>query len=72
MAETTVRRITPDEARRRMDSGKALLVCAYESDEKFRSMHLEGTESLHQFQDFFEIPSWPFACIRPEAGFSSV
>jgi hypothetical protein len=33
-----------------MDSGKALLVCAYEADEKFQSMPLEGAESLHQFR----------------------
>ncbi|MGK2945805.1 MAG: rhodanese-like domain-containing protein [Desulfuromonadales bacterium] len=50
MAETTVKRIKPEEARRRMDSGKALLVCAYEADEKFQSMPLEGAESLHQFR----------------------
>lgn len=50
MAETTVRRITPEEARRRMDSGRALLVCAYEEDEKFQSMQLEGALSLHQFR----------------------
>ncbi|MGK2945231.1 MAG: rhodanese-like domain-containing protein [Desulfuromonadales bacterium] len=57
MTETTVKRITPDEARRRMDSGKAILVCAYESDEKFRPMHLEGAESLHQFRE--RLPSIP-------------
>lgn len=57
MAETTVKKVTPDEARRRIDSGRALLVCAYEEDEKFQSMQLEGALSLHQFrQKLPEIP----------------
>jgi hypothetical protein len=38
------------EARRRMNSGKAILVCGYESDEKFQSLHLQGAESLHHFR----------------------
>jgi hypothetical protein len=37
------------ETRRRMNSGKAILVCGYESDEKFQSVHLQGAESLHHF-----------------------
>lgn len=59
MTDTTVRRIAPDEARRRLASGKAILVCAYESDEKFRSMHLEGAESLNQFRE--RLPNIPKA-----------
>lgn len=51
MEKSEVRRITPVEARRRMASGKAILVCGYESDEKFRNVHLEGAESLNRFRE---------------------
>jgi hypothetical protein len=47
MAE--IPRVSADETRRRMNRGKAILVCAYEADEKFRSNRLEGAESLHHF-----------------------
>ncbi len=50
MEKSDVKRISPEEARRRIDSGKAILVCGYEPDEKFQAMHLEGAESLHQFR----------------------
>lgn len=50
MEKSNVPRITPAEARRRMDSGKAILVCAYEPDEKFQQMHLAGAESLNHFR----------------------
>lgn len=50
MEKSEVRRIEPEEARRRMDSGQAILVCAYESDEKFQSVQLEGSESLNHFR----------------------
>lgn len=50
MEKSEVPRVTPEEARRRMDSGKAILVCGYEPDEKFQAMHLEGAESLNQFR----------------------
>lgn len=50
MEKSEVQRVTPEEARRRMDAGRAILVCAYESDEKFQSMHLKGAESLNRFQ----------------------
>jgi hypothetical protein len=50
MEKSDVIRISPNEAHRRIDSGKAILVCAYESDEKCRSMLLEGAETLHQFE----------------------
>ena len=45
-----VQRISPPEARRRMESGGALLVCAYDSQEKFQSNHLEGAMSLGEFR----------------------
>jgi rhodanese-related sulfurtransferase len=43
-------RITPEEARKRVTTGGALFVCAYDDDEKFRSMHLEGGISLGEFK----------------------
>ena len=33
-----------------VNSGSAHLVCAYESDDKFRRLHLEGAISLSEFQ----------------------
>jgi hypothetical protein len=43
-------RISPEEARKKVVSNKAILVCAYEEDEKFRRMHLEGAISLNEFK----------------------
>ena len=37
-----VPRITPQEARPRIVTGEALLVCAYEDDAKFQALRLEG------------------------------
>jgi hypothetical protein len=55
MAETEW--VSPQEARRKADDGEALLVCAYDSDEKYRQMPLEGSISLAEFQDRLpEIP----------------
>ena len=50
MEKSAVRRVTPAEARRRMDSGRAILVCGYEPDVKFQAMRLAGAESLNQFR----------------------
>jgi len=44
MAE--VRRIHPQETRERVQAGKALLVCAYESEEMCGKMLLEGATTL--------------------------
>jgi hypothetical protein len=44
-----VPRVTPEEIRPRMRSGEALLVCAYDSDTRFRQVHLEGALSLEEF-----------------------
>ena len=49
MRKEDVTRVSPAEARRRMDRGQALLVCGYEADEKFNAMHLKGAESLTHF-----------------------
>jgi len=43
-------RISPEEARKKVESNKAIFVCAYEEEEKFRKMHLEGAISLKDFK----------------------
>lgn len=45
-----VPRISPEEARARVLSGQALLVCAYEAPEKFAAMHLDGALSIQEFR----------------------
>jgi hypothetical protein len=44
MAE--VRRVKPEEARQRVQGGKALFVCAYDSEELCGGMRLEGAMTL--------------------------
>lgn len=44
MAE--IRRISPQEARERVQGEKALFVCAYESEEMCEKMLLEGATTL--------------------------
>jgi hypothetical protein len=48
-AAGAIPRIEPPEAKRRVESGAALLVCAYDSAEKFRKNHLQGALSLDEF-----------------------
>jgi len=43
-------RISAEEARKKVTSGKALLVCAYEDEEKFRKTHLQDAISLQDFK----------------------
>ncbi len=43
-------RITPEETFQKLRMGKTLLVCAYDSDEQFRSSRLEGAISLSEFR----------------------
>lgn len=43
-------RISATEIRTRVKSGDALLVCAYDSEEKFKAHHLEGAVSLAEFR----------------------
>ena len=43
-------RVTPEEARRKVSSGAALLICAYDDDEKFKHLHLEGAMSFKAFR----------------------
>lgn len=43
-------RVTAEEVYGKLKSGKALLVCAYEDEEKFKKLRLEGAISLSAFQ----------------------
>ncbi len=43
-------RIPPEEVRQKVLSGSTLLVCAYDDDEKFKKMHLEGAISFNEFK----------------------
>jgi hypothetical protein len=43
-------RISPEEARIKVTSGSAFLVCAYDDDEKFSLVHLEGAISYGEFK----------------------
>jgi uncharacterized protein (TIGR02284 family) len=45
-----VKRIPAREAHERVASGRAMLVCAYDSPEKFEHNHLEGAISLKDFE----------------------
>jgi hypothetical protein len=50
-------RIEAAEARRRVQSGEALLVCAYDNESKCDTMKLEGAVSLGTFEA--KAPSLP-------------
>jgi hypothetical protein len=43
-------RISPEEAKQKVTSGSALLVCAYDNEQKFRQVHLKGAISLTEFK----------------------
>ena len=48
-------RITSEEVIQKLKTGKALLVCAYEDDAKFKKVHLQGAISLKEFKS--KLPS---------------
>jgi hypothetical protein len=48
-------RITPEEVYEKLKSGKALLVCAYDDEAKFKKMYLEGAIPLNEFKS--KLPS---------------
>jgi len=50
-------RIPPEKVREKLTSGNALLVCAYDDEDKFRDNHLVGALSLAEFKS--ELPSLP-------------
>ena len=43
-------RVTPREIFDKVKAGTALLVCAYDNEEKFKALHLEGALSLSEFK----------------------
>ena len=45
-----VQRIIPLDSRQKVIAGEALLVCAYESEDKFRQLQLEGAISFPTFK----------------------
>jgi rhodanese-related sulfurtransferase len=47
---TDIIRMPPEMARQRVLSGDALLVCAYDNQEKFEKNHLQGAISLVEFK----------------------
>ena len=48
-------RVTAEEVYDKLKSGKELLVCAYEDEEKFRKLQLEGAISFNTFKS--KLPS---------------
>ncbi len=47
---TAPERIGPEEVHKKLKTGAAILVCAYEDDEKFKTLHLEGAISFNEFK----------------------
>lgn len=45
-----VKRIDPATAHQKTESGEALLVCAYDDDQKCRELHLKGSINLTELQ----------------------
>lgn len=52
-----VTRIAAEDARQKVQAGEALLVCAYDSDDKFNQMPLEGGVSLSDFREHYQTGS---------------
>jgi hypothetical protein len=48
-------RIPADQARRQLESGRALLVCAYDDEEKCRRFMFEGVLTLKQLEEKLEL-----------------
>ncbi len=47
------KRITPEEVHQKLETGKVLLVCAYEDESKFRKMRLQGAISFNEYKSKF-------------------
>jgi hypothetical protein len=43
-------RIAPEEVRKKVASGTTILVCAYDDENKFKQLHLEGAIPLSEFR----------------------
>ena len=52
---TEPKRVTPEEADQKLKAGKAILVCAYEDESKFKMMRLQGAISFSEFKS--KLPS---------------
>jgi hypothetical protein len=50
-------RISPEDAYKKLKAGTALLVCAYEDEDKFRMMPIEGAISFNGLKS--KLPSLP-------------
>jgi hypothetical protein len=48
--DASVERIGAGEARRRVAEGRAVLVCAYEDEEKCRRLKLQGAHTLRELE----------------------
>lgn len=44
-------RVSPKDTREKVVSGSALLVCAYDDEEKCKELRLDGALSLNEFRD---------------------
>lgn len=49
------KRVSPEEVHQKLIMGKALLICAYEDEGKFKKVHLQGAISLNEFES--KLPS---------------
>lgn len=54
---TDVARVGPEEARRKVETGEAILVCAYDDEEKCRDLHLEGAIHMQELEE--KLPEIP-------------
>ena len=52
---TEPERITAEEVYKRVKDGSTLLVCAYDDEDKFSTVHLEGAISFNAFKS--KLPS---------------
>ena len=50
MKPEQIERVSPEDARREVESGRALLVCAYDDESKCRQLRLENAITLHDLQ----------------------
>ena len=46
----SVERVSVEQARREVEAGRALLVCAYDDESKCRQLRLENAIALHDLQ----------------------
>lgn len=44
-------RVSPQATRERVKAGTALLVCAYDDEDKFKSLRLEGALSISELRE---------------------